>query len=497
MDEIEKKYRAHPTVARFHVSNAFHKGIRGPRGSGKSTGCVTELFRRANEQEPAPDHIQWSRWAIVRNTYRELLDTTVKTWLRWFPESYLGPFNYSTMTHHIKWQGFDAEFLFRALDRPSDVKKTLSLELTGAYINEAKEVPFGIIAGLADAVGRFPERAPLQGFAGPTYKGIIMDTNAPDDDHWWFKLEEAFSQGKLDPRVWSFFVQPGGLIERNEKFYPNPKAENLEYIGQDYYTTRMVGKTKAHCRVYYCNQFGFVSDGKPVHPEYVDAVHGATEPLKPIPGLPIYVGIDFGLTPAALMGQIIPNGRWHVLNELVTERFGAKQFARELKPMLAREFKGFDLVIGGDPAGSSEAETDQQTCFQILNAEGIPAEPAYHNNDTTIRRGALSEPLSRLIDGKPGMIVSPLCKVFRKGMAGGFCYRKKQIAGSDQYHATPEKNKYSHVCEAGEYMALVGGEGVRLVESKTEQEQQAKNAHYNHYSDLIGSNSYSQGWMGR
>ena len=33
------------------------------------------------------------------------------------------------------------EVLFRALDKPQDIKKLLSLELTGGFLNECREIP--------------------------------------------------------------------------------------------------------------------------------------------------------------------------------------------------------------------------------------------------------------------------------------------------------------------------------------------------------------------
>ena len=101
--------------------------------------CV-EIFRRACEQAPQQDGIRRTRFAIVRSTYRELQDTTLKTWLDWFPED-LGQsrLNRSEMTHLLRFNDVECEVMFRALDRPDDVKKLLSLELTGAWINEARE----------------------------------------------------------------------------------------------------------------------------------------------------------------------------------------------------------------------------------------------------------------------------------------------------------------------------------------------------------------------
>jgi len=68
-----------------------------------------------------------------------------------------------------------------------------------------------------------------------------------------------------------------------------------------------------------------------------------------------------------------------------------------------------------------------------------------------------------MIDGKPGLIVSPKCKVFRKGMAGGYCYKRIQVRGDEKYHDKPNKNIYSHIVEAGEYLVLGAGEGKALV----------------------------------
>lgn len=63
----------------------------------------------------------------------------------WLPEYVFGQFNRRTMTHTIQFNDIYLEVMFRALDRADDVAKLLSLELTGAWVNEAKEVPKAII----------------------------------------------------------------------------------------------------------------------------------------------------------------------------------------------------------------------------------------------------------------------------------------------------------------------------------------------------------------
>ena len=81
------KYKPDGNVLKsFMKSDVFFRGLRGPVGSGKSVSCCVEIFRRALQQEKAPDGKRYSRWAVIRNTNPQLKTTTIKTWLDWFPE---------------------------------------------------------------------------------------------------------------------------------------------------------------------------------------------------------------------------------------------------------------------------------------------------------------------------------------------------------------------------------------------------------------------------
>jgi hypothetical protein len=50
----------------------------------------------------------------------------------------------------------EAEFMFIALDREEDVRKLLSLELTGAFANELREIPKSIVDALSVGSGAIP-----------------------------------------------------------------------------------------------------------------------------------------------------------------------------------------------------------------------------------------------------------------------------------------------------------------------------------------------------
>ena len=237
------KYKPDGDVLReFMKDDTFFRGLRGPVGSGKSVACCVEVFRRALAQEKNEDGKRRSRWAIIRNTNPQLRTTTIKTWLDWFPEDKWGKFQWSVpYTHHIQVGDLDLEVIFLALDRPEDVKKLLSLELTGIWINEAREIPKSIIDACTMRVGRFPSMRE----GGPTWTGVIADTNAPEEDHWWpimsgevpvpdhIPAEEA--RMLVAPDNWKFYTQPPGMKEEKDKdgnvsdYCPNEKAENQKH----------------------------------------------------------------------------------------------------------------------------------------------------------------------------------------------------------------------------------------------------------------------------
>lgn len=453
---INIEYTAHPTLAEFHADDSRYRGVRGPRNSGKSTGMSIEIFSRASRQVPGPDGVRRTRWAVVRNTYRELEDTTVKTWLRWFREDVFGRFNYRNMVHHIKYNDIDMEVIFRALDRVDDIKKLLSLEVTGAWFNEAREIPFSIVEAMDDAIARYP--SVMEG--GCTWAGIMLDTNPPDQDHWWYRLAEVER-----PKGWRFWSQPPAIIRDEEgQWQLNPLAENLEWMdgGGNWYMDRIAGKSLEHILCYYGNQYIFVKEGRSVYPEYHDEVHCSKDVLRIEEGLPVYVGIDFGLTPAAVFGQRLTNGRWHWIDEVCTQDMGTVRFCEILAPKLRSEYKDHELHIYGDPAGDTRSQTDEKTPFQILWANGIPAQIA-PSNDFTLRRESVSVPLSRMIDGVPMLMISPKCEMTRKAMAGGYHYKKMKVSGEEKFHDKPNKNIYSHPAEAAQYMMLGAGEGAALI----------------------------------
>lgn len=464
-----------PVIRQFHSSQAFVRGIRGPVGSGKSVTCCIEVFRRAVEQEPAKDGLRKTRWAIVRNTQPELKTTTIKTWLDWFPEKEWGKFNWSPpFTHHMKRGQIDCEVIFLALDKPEDVKKLLSLELTGVFINEAREIPKAIVDGATMRVGRYPS----QRDGGPTWSGVIMDTNSPDEDHWWAIMSgecpppDWMSKADVDslvkPENWEFFSQPGAMFAVKDddgnvtEYRMNKERENRKGVKDSYYQQMITGKSQQWINVYVCNQYGVLTDGKPVYHQFDRQLHVSHEPVLPAAHTTIYVGIDFGLTPSAVFGQRV-RGSWFILRELVAQDMGATRFAEVLKSAMAElATEGCQFSVWGDPAGDQRVQTDEQTPFRILRAAGIIARPA-PSNDISLRIDAVSGALMRLNEKKPAFMVDSRCLNLIKGFEGGYHYRRMQVSGTERYEEKPDKNRFSHVHDALQYMMLGAGEGRALM----------------------------------
>jgi hypothetical protein len=395
------------------------------------------VHRKASRQVPNESGIRKSRWAVIRNTYPQLKDTTIRTWLDWFPEADYGKFHHAPPPDHImEWEVEDGsgkvtkvecEVLFRALDKPAQVANLLSLEITGAWINEAREVPHAIWEALDGRVGRYPSRRD----GGATWKGIFMDSNPCDTDSW---LYELFETKKL----------PGYSL------WHQPAEENEDNLPKDYYHDISQGKDPEWVRIYCKGEYGFICEGKPAYPEFAHAMHVSPEPLQYNPNVPIIVGIDFGLTPAFIYTQIQPSGQWAILHEEVAFSMGIERHAEHCIKVQNVKFPGSEFQYYADPAGTSRVQTDEKTCYQILNSLGIDCTPGVV--DFTSRREAVARRLTTLVGGLPGIIIDGVnCPVLVKGFLGGYYHR--ELGNTGRFNDVPDKNIYSHVHDALQYPA--------------------------------------------
>lgn len=413
--------------------------------SGKSSGCVAEIIQRAQQQAPGSDGIRRTRWMVVRNTRKDLEDTTIKTFMQWIPPEHFGSFNKTTLTYTITgFAGCHIEIWFRALDNDDDVKHLLSLEITGAWVNEAREIPWSIIKALQGRVNQYPSAAS----GGCTWGGIILDTNPPDTTSEWYKF---FEEKKHDPSYAEIFKQPSGR---------SAEAENIAFLngGRLYYDRLCQNADEDWIKVYIDGEYGFIKEGRAVYTTYSDALH--LREMNPVPGLVIRRSFDWGLTPACTFSQMLPDGRWLVFDEITSDDMSVELFfevvddhcKESFQPKPGIKLEYFDT---GDPAGGARSphNKDLRTCFSIGAAKGFRINPGLQ--DPTIRLEAVRRPLRTILPGGiPQFVLHPRCVMLRKGFLGGYHYRKMHVSG-DRYADKPDKNSYSHPHDCVQYDATL------------------------------------------
>lgn len=452
-------YRPPPTANRLLQSRAFIQGIVGPIGSGKSVACVMRLLANAAKQPPSPtDGLRRSRYAIVRNTYRMLRDTTVKTVHEWLPPGPAGVWRDAAMTYTVRFGDVETELLFRALDGPDDMRNLLSLDLTGAWLNEYRELPPEVLMNLLGRIGRYPRRTPTTG--GAVERFIVADSNPPPQGSFWHEffelppseevvraLRESLppNSPEADRPIIEYFRQPGGR---------SPNAENLENLPDGYYA--LLVAANAHrgeewIRVHVDAEYGQDPSNTPVYPEYRASLHAPNPPPKPIPGVPLVAGMDFGLTPALVVCQQAPSGQWRVLKEYVARNSGIERFIEALMPRLRADFPDHplhQLTIYADPAGQHRSQADERTCFAVLRSRGFTVVPG--PSSPTVRLGAVRRCLTRLIDGQPGLVVDATqCPVLHAGFVGGYAYAHTR---EGELQPQPKKTAHSHPHDALQHL---------------------------------------------
>lgn len=466
-------------AAQFLASDAFVQAIMGPVGSGKTGASLMKPLYLARRQAPHPrDGVRRTKFAVIRDTARNLEKTTIPSWHRWVPKEmpgsdWFGGSGGQPARHVIRFALPDetqVELIIEFIGLGEGSAETVmpGWEGTGAYLNEADKLSRDVLTFVKGRVGRYPAKDPAAGFGGATWRGVWMDFNAPDTDHWLYRtlVDGEVDEGFEDPR-WrpAFFVQPGAMIKQGGRYVVNPRAENLANLPDGYYDQQIAGQPDWYIRRMVLNQWGASRDGHPVYEEYNDELHCAPTDLLPSPDLPLEIGVDAGLTAAAVIGQRMPNGQLRGLDELVAPNtgWGAIKFGETLNRLLSERYPqwsragraGLRVEVRCDPAAGARSSTDEQSWLQVFAATtGLPVRPA-PTNAPTMRLEAVRKPLSRLVDGQPGLLISPRCKVLRKGFNSGYRLRRVLVNGStERFDDKPDKNEFSHVHDAFQYFAL-------------------------------------------
>jgi hypothetical protein len=433
-------YQPPPTLQKFMLDDEHRIRVAvGPLGSGKTMACIMELLRRACAQQPS-NGTRYTRFACIRNTLQQLRQTVLADAMQ-----YLGPCcSYYTTDSTLRVRlvlpdqtSVHSDWMLLPLDSKEDVRRLLSLQLTGAWINEVREVPFDIVRPLLGRCGRYPSKA----LGGASWRGIICDTNPWDTD------APYHDRMVLNPRpAWGLYHQPSAL---------GADAENVINLPDGYYQDLMEDRDEDWSAVHVESQWGTSNAGQAVFRRTFHAgTHVKDMQILVNPNRPVMVGLDFGRTPCAVIGQNDNFGRAIIMREIVTEGMGLLQMVEEhLKPVLtAPPFAGRRVFIVGDPAGRQRSQVTEETPFDVLKSLGFLAYPA-STNAIDARLLAVERLLRSTVAGEPALQISRAgCPTLIRSLGNHYRYRRRRDGALDDL---PEKlHPWSDIVDALQYFCL-------------------------------------------
>lgn len=455
-----RRFKPAGPVASAFLADREHdvRALLGPVGGGKSVSCVFDCIRNASLMPPCNDDQIRFRIAIIGETYGQLERNLYPTWTTWLPRDggnwtegeWIGGGG-RFATHKLEWEILRGnrlvpvlfEGIFAAIGDNSVEEFMRGFEPTAFWLYEMDLLPEAVLDQAMFRIGRYPASGddptrPDAIPAGVDFRSyVIGDLNAPDTDSWFYRrFEEDVPAGH------KVFKQPSGR---------SPNAENIVNLPRGYYdrqvkvlSAKRGGKHLVKRMV--DAKYAPSLNGVPVYEdEYDDAVHLAPQPIVPLPGVPMTMGFDQGLRrPAMVLIQPGLQGQYRVLAECMPGRMNARRFADQVRKVLEEVAPGVPLaeVHYCDPAGFDGADTEAgdtawaETLASELDIVILPTD----TNEVDPRLTAVSDELTYRIEPQvPGLIISPICKVLRKGFASDYRYKRERVGNTEHTSDKPDK----------------------------------------------------------
>lgn len=463
------------------ISDAYILGrerrmlITGPGASGKTTASVKKSLVEGQRIRPGSDGVRRYVLGVWRQKYDNLWKATIPSWWKILPKDLLGSKWVGASpraAEHIvnfedAWGPVQLVARFRAFGDVADPEDLLGNEMTDCYLNEWSTLPEELSIALSDRVGRDPPPAVI-GRAGR----FFGDSNAPD------VLNYIYRDFYEDPKEgYKLYRQPGGLA---------PDAENIGTMGRDYYTAS--ARDNAHNpwwvkRMVHAKP-GFTRSVDPVYPQFDDDRNMSTVTLDHFKELPIMVGVDGGMTPAAVYAQEKSDGQLRVLAEVALARGGMRELSVAMLALEEQRFPGCDFATECDPSMNAGDDLEEGSDRSRLSSYLGREVNLSRTNNPDERWESIRSKIRHTVDnGVPGLAVDPSCKGVRRGFNQTYAFRK--IQGTND-RGSVDKSFDSHVHDALQVVGLMCGTSAarmrtnhRVRERKERQEQSRKAGRYN------------------
>lgn len=470
------------------------KIIIGAYGSGKSSSGLRKIVQASIMMPVCDDGVRKGRFIIVRNTSGELETTTMRTFRHWMYGLPL-PYQRKKPVHTFIYDFYSndkvrnvIEFIFLALDRPQDIDKLQSLEISGAFVDELQHIPSEIMNTILDRMPRYPAKREYMQLFYDTFKNdlkymsqedkdvlyeewqpfgkiFLAVTNPPKLDHYIrVKIEEA------QEHPIKVYHQPPALVKVKDKWEINPKADNLKNVGRDYYMA-MIPRGEEYVKVYACGQYGVALDGKFVYQNYDDDRH-SVETIPLVFNEPVYIYVDYGSFPACLICQVYKD-QCRAVKEFCGSNMTVKElFSVSVKPFLNKYCIGMKVApIKGDPADTDHgSEQLKDLGFEVESAVTNKLEP---------RISAVRNALNEFYNKQPRILISRQgCPKLREGFLGEYYYKRLKVIGEDRHQEMPYKSHpYSDLQDCFQYfLTEFNNDNYILTEDERQEEYEAMQA---------------------
>jgi len=277
---------------------------------------------------------------------------------------------------------------------------------------------------------------------------ILMETEPPNEGHWLARLTDP-SKEEYDPDIEKWKVS---TMENWENL---PKA----------YTGSLLSMPHAWKRKYLYGEEGFIPDGKPFYEGFKEDLH--TGEFQWNKDKPILRGWDYGFHhPACIISQVDVNDRWIILREIMGSDVTIDKFADAVEKECNLFYPNAEYIDYGDPAGRQVNDKSEKTSEDILRDKGIKVRSK--KSDYRTRKEIIDGKLSKIIMGKPALMVDTKCKIVIDGFLGGYHYRllkpgqevldKYEVPFHDDFYCLTGDTKIRTVTGWHEIKDLVGKE---------------------------------------
>lgn len=424
--------------------------IVGPIGSGKSVASVKKALISAQRIYPTgAGGVRRYVLGVWQPTYDRLWKQAIRKWWSVFPKD-LSRSRWSgapprAATHEIEIHDpfgvIQLTVMFLAFSDLSDPEDLRGYEFTDCHGPEIDLWPKELLMKLLGRVGRDPAAERIKRLGR-----IFGDMNAPSvTNHLYPLLYEKKLPGFI------LHNQPGGL---------SPDAENIKAVGRAYYEQlkMLLADQPVEIRRLVDNIPGPITGTNLVYPGYQDLRNRSATTLAVYRELPVLVGIDNELSPAAVYTQCTSDGQSRTLAEIALqglpiEELGARMLELEAKRFVDCEFTDYcdPAMLAGEDAG---AKSERQRLEGVLHRKIKEAS----TNEPSRRRSAVNDKIagtrSTLADGRPAYIADPSCEGLRRGKMETYRFRKVQ--GTDELGSIA-KTFDGHVADAEQYAYLAHG----------------------------------------